>query len=203
MTHLTMEQLLALDVADVEPGQAGARAHLASCTACQEEARRLDQRRARLRALPTLRPARDQWPAVRARLERERQVRRVRWTAVGVTGLAAALLLAFVLGRSAGRDDATLAAEEHLRSLMHRSQALEAAIGAYGPEGRVLDGRTSRVASDLESRIADVDQQLERVELEPRPSQHEQDRMRLWQERVGLLDALVDVHVTRASSVGL
>jgi hypothetical protein len=27
--------------------------------------------------------------------------------------------------------------------------------------------------------------------------------LRLWRERVGLLDALVDVHVTRASNVGL
>jgi hypothetical protein len=27
--------------------------------------------------------------------------------------------------------------------------------------------------------------------------------LRLWRERVGLLDALVDVHVTRASSAGL
>jgi hypothetical protein len=27
--------------------------------------------------------------------------------------------------------------------------------------------------------------------------------LKLWRERVGLLDALVDVHVTRASNVGL
>ena len=27
--------------------------------------------------------------------------------------------------------------------------------------------------------------------------------LQLWRERVGLLDALVDVHVTRASNVGL
>lgn len=203
MTHLTMEQLLALDAPGVEPGMAGWREHLEGCPQCREEARMLDQRRARLRALPGLRPARDQWPAVRARLEREQRGRRLRWVGAGALGLAASIALAFVLGRSAGRDEATLAAEEHLRSLMQRSQMLEAAIGAYGPEGRVLDGRTSRVASDLEARIADVDQRLEQVELEPAPRVTEVDRMRLWQERVGLLDALVDVHVTRASNVGL
>jgi len=27
--------------------------------------------------------------------------------------------------------------------------------------------------------------------------------LNLWRERVGLLDALVDVHITRASNVGL
>ena len=29
------------------------------------------------------------------------------------------------------------------------------------------------------------------------------DLLKLWRERVGLLDALVDVHVTRASNAGL
>jgi hypothetical protein len=86
---------------------------------------------------------------------------------------------------------------------MQRSQALEAAIGTYRPDVRVLDGRTSAVASGLEARIADVDDRLQAMELEPAVRMHEADRMRLWQERVGLLDALVDVHVTRASNVGL
>jgi hypothetical protein len=30
-----------------------------------------------------------------------------------------------------------------------------------------------------------------------------QRKIQLWRERVGLLDALVDVHVTRASNAGL
>lgn len=203
MNHLTMDQLLALDEPGIEPDTVRAREHLEVCGACREEHRRLEQRRARLRALPTLSPARDKWPAVEARLAQERGGRRARWMGIGTLALAASLFLAFVLGRNAGRDQAALAADEHLQSLMQRSQALEAAIGAYGPEGRVLDGRTSRVASDLEARIADVDDRLQAVELEPAPQQHEVDRMRLWQERVGLLDALVDVHVTRASNVGL
>ena len=90
-----------------------------------------------------------------------------------------------------------------MSSLQQRSRALEAAIGAYGPDARVLDGRTSRVAADLEDRIADVDRRLERTELAAPPGMGGPDLMQLWQERVGLLDALVDVHVTRASNVGL
>jgi hypothetical protein len=31
----------------------------------------------------------------------------------------------------------------------------------------------------------------------------EHEVLQLWRQRVGLLDALVDVHVTRASNVGL
>ena len=87
---------------------------------------------------------------------------------------------------------------------MQRSRALEATLGAYDPEAHVVDGRTSRVASDLEDRIADVDQRAgTHVELRARPGTERTDVMQLWQERVGLLDALVDVHVTRASNVGL
>jgi hypothetical protein len=39
----------------------------------------------------------------------------------------------------------------------------------------------------------------ELMEQQPRDDQ----LLKLWRERVGLLDALVDVHVTRASNVGL
>ena len=85
---------------------------------------------------------------------------------------------------------------------MARSRALESALMRYNPEGRVLDGRTAGIAQELEDRIAGVDRELELTELlEPRT--REPELLRLWRERVGLLDALVDVHVTRASNVGL
>jgi hypothetical protein len=40
------------------------------------------------------------------------------------------------------------------------------------------------------------------AELEEQQTR-DQQLLKLWRERVGLLDALVDVHVTRASNVGL
>ena len=116
--------------------------------------------------------------------------------------LAATLALALLVKRPVPATAVTSSAHE-LSSLQQRSRALEAAIGAYAPDTRVLDGRTSRVASDLEDRIADVDRRLERTELAAPPGMGGPDLMQLWQERVGLLDALVDVHVTRASNVGL
>jgi hypothetical protein len=202
MTHLTMEQLLELREPGIEPGTAAPRGHLEHCEACRLELDRLEQRAARLRALPTLRPARDQWPRVAARVNTVRRQRRIRWATAGAMALAASLALALLVKRPVPAAPAT-SSEQELSSLMQRSRALEAAIGAYDPDARVLDGRTSRVASDLEDRIADVDRRLERTELAAPPGTGGPDVMQLWQERVGLLDALVDVHVTRASNVGL
>ena len=50
-------------------------------------------------------------------------------------------------------------------------------------------------------RLARVDQELQVVSLMDRRTRSAES-LRLWRERVGLLDALVDVHVTRASYVG-
>jgi hypothetical protein len=47
-----------------------------------------------------------------------------------------------------------------------------------------------------------VDRELEATELLPQEPPQDQ-LLQLWRERVGLLDALVDVHVTRASNAGL
>jgi hypothetical protein len=85
---------------------------------------------------------------------------------------------------------------------MERSQALESALSEYNPEGRVLDGRTASMAQELEDRIARLDRRLEATELSEQQAR-DQDLLKLWRERVGLLDALMDVHVTRASNAGL
>jgi hypothetical protein len=66
----------------------------------------------------------------------------------------------------------------------------------------VLDGRTAGIAQQLEDRIARVDRELEMAERIERQSR-DAELLKLWRERVGLLDALVDVLVTRASHVGL
>lgn len=204
MTHLTMEQLLALDEPGLEPGTAQARTHLQDCAACRAEYERLRQRQARLRALPTLRPARDQWPAVAGLVAAERRRRLVQRAVTAISAVAALLLLAVAL-RSArpAHDVEGLAAEAQITELMERSRALEAAIGAARPDQRVVDGRTIGVATDLESRIADLDRMLEVQELDAPPGRGEMQRVQLWRERVGLLNALVDVHVTNARNVGL
>jgi hypothetical protein len=199
MNHLSMDALLALREPGAEPGQAAAREHLDRCGHCQAELQRLHQRVARLKALPALRPSRDRWPETVARFKADRRRRRTRLA--GVTGLvaAASLALAVTLGDISRPNE--LAANE-LSHVMERSQVLESALNDYNPEARVLDGRTARIAGELEDRIARLDRELEMADLQ-RQQATDEDLLKLWRERVGLLDALVDVHVTRASNAGL
>ena len=199
MTHLSMEALVSLREPGSEPGHAAAREHLNQCDHCQAELQRLHQRVARLKALPTLRPTRDRWPETKARFSAERRRRRTR--VAGLTGLAvaASVALAIAVGGPSQPTDPTT---EQLNQAMERSQVLEGALNEYNPAGRVLDGRTARIAGELEDRIARVDRQLEATEL-LRQQATDRDLLKLWRERVGLLDALVDVHVTRASNAGL
>jgi len=191
--------LLSLRETGLEPGDAAARVHLQECATCQVELERLHQRVARLKALPALRPTRDRWPQTAARVREERRRRRLRTS--GLIGLAAAasIALGVLVGGPGG---AVSAGEQQINLAMARSQALESALSEYHPETRVLDGRTAGIAQELEDRIARVDRELEMTELLERQSR-DQQLLKLWRERVGLLDALVDVHVTRASNVGL
>lgn len=204
MTHLTMEQLLVLrDAAQSEPGSQAARAHLEHCAPCRTELDRLHQRAARLRALPGLRPARDQFPAIRARLDAGRRQRQVRRVAMGGLALAASVALAVVFAPAPSGDaGAGQVASGELAEAMSRSQQLERALLAIEPEARLLDGRTAAIAGRLEDRLYMVDRDLQAAELLDREVRLQQ-QLRLWRERVGLLDALVDVHVTRASYAGL
>jgi type II secretory pathway component PulM len=199
MTHLSMEALLSLREPGTEPGEAAAREHLNECSVCQAELHRLDQRVARLKALPTLRPSRDRWPETAARFRADRLRRRTR--RVGFAGLAVAASVALAL-TVVDRPQPVEANPNQINQAMERSQALESALSEYNPEARVLDGRTARIAQELEDRIALLDRQLEMTELSPKQAR-DQELLQLWRERVGLLDALVDVHATRASNAGL
>jgi anti-sigma factor RsiW len=199
MSHLTLEQLVQLREPGLEPGVSGLRSHLESCAACQAEAARLDQRANRLRALAALRPARDHWPALAAQLRAERRRRTVR----GVAWMALAAAAGFVLMvtiRSA-RQAPDPSEQTAINEAIARSRQLEQVIHSYNPEARVTDGRTVRVAGELEDRIALVDQQLQSIrQLDART--RDSEMLGLWRQRVGLLNALVDVHMTRAGAVG-
>jgi len=213
MNHLTMDQLLELREPGREPGLEAARTHLAICPECQAEADRLAQRMARLRALPSPRPGRDQFPAIRARYLADHRRTRLRWAGVGGLALAASVTLAVVLRPATGIDTGTptqvtqLAPEQSdsvLQAMMSRSQQLEAALNAYDPDSRVIDGRTAAIAARLEDQLSTIDRQLEMTETVGRRADNRQAaQVRLWRERVGLLDALVDVHLTRASYAGM
>jgi hypothetical protein len=137
---------------------------------------------------------------VRQQVRAERRQRRVRFA--GLAGLAAAASVALAVGVTSLRQPDSGLTPVEIQQAMMRSQDLESALDRIDPESRVLDGRTAGIAQELEDRIARVDRELEVAELMEQQSR-DAELLRLWRERVGLLDALVDVHVTRASNVGL
>ncbi len=199
--HLGMGELLAVRDNDrSEPGFVLAHQHAAHCEPCRREVERLHQLTARLRALATLESQTDQFPAIRARLHWER---RQRWTRrIGGLGVAAAAILAVALIGNDLAHPPALDAEQQIDSLMSRSERLEQTLRAWRPEARVLDGHTVEIVLELEDRIADVDHRLQgTIRLQaPERRSHE---AALWQERVGLMNALVNVHITKATNVDL
>ncbi len=200
MTHLRMDQLLALRDAGSEPGSAEAGLHVAECAACAAELERLHQRVARMRALPGLRPPRDRFAEVALLVRGDRRQTRLRRLEVGAMALAASLVL-MVVGRDLLTPDVARASDQ-LTATMAESAALEQALQALRPDQRVTDAYTARVAASLEDRIADLDRRLSAAQSGGTPAA-EAELLGLWRERVGLMDALVDVHVTRAEQVGL
>jgi hypothetical protein len=195
MIHCTTEDLLALKDGE---GTAWARRHLGECTVCRGELDALHQRVARLKALPSLNPPRDRWPVIRDQVLAERRQRRgthIRWAAVAI----AASLVAMIGTRAyyGSRLEGAVAAE--VDSLMSRSQQLEAALREYDPANRVLTGGTAGAVSELEDRIAAVDAQIG----QPVGTAARERELELWRNRVGLMQGLVNVHVTRAAYLGM
>ena len=214
MTHLTTEQLLELREPGLEPGLDASRAHLAACDQCQAELRLIDQRVARMRALATPRPGRDRFLEVRAKYVAERRRKRVRWAGVGSLALAASLALIVVAdGRGGGGADgrvigpaSAVAADgdTDLAAVMAHSQELEEALQVYDPDSRMIDARTATLAARIEDQLTTVDRQIELIGAIGRTVPERQaERFRLWNERVGLLNALMDVHLTRATYAGM
>ena len=199
--HLTVAQLIAVRDGDrSEPALAEAHQHAATCATCQSELDRLHQRTARLRALPVLTPGRNHFAAVHGMVNSERRQSRLR-TVAGIGLAAAAMLVLSVIGRDL-LDPPRLDAADQIATAMTSSQHLEQRLALIKPDGRVIDGRTAQLVIQLEDRIAQLDAQLADVATLQRELRLEREVL-LWQQRVGLMNALVDVHATKTSNVGL
>jgi hypothetical protein len=199
--HLSMEQLIALRDDDrSEPGMGEALQHFAACIHCQWELGRLHQRTARLRALPSLAPATDEFPAVHARVTgaRRRQSR-----AATSIGLAIAATAVFAVITRDIVHPKRLDAEQLLRTEISESQQLEEKLRAWNPEQRVINGGTAIVVIQLENKIADLDAKIAATARVEQPEARVENELMLWRQRVGLMNALVDVHLTKAGNVGL
>ena len=191
MMHCTMEDLGALQAGE---GSVWARRHITTCAQCQAELELLYQRVAQLKALPSLRPPRDRWPAVRDSLRAERSRRRRTWgTWTGRLALAATLAAVLLL-RPTGQG---LHAE--LSKAKQQSATLEDSLKQYDTNGRVMSGHAAAVVADLEDRISELDGTLAQREQQVQDA----ELVKLWQERVGLMRELMTARATRARYVGL
>ncbi len=193
MMHCTMDDLLALRAGE---GSVWARGHADGCAACRAELEALYQRVAQLKALPARRPARDRWPVVRDALLAGRRRRRERW---GIWSVAAAAALAGLIVFRPFWTAPVAGAE--LARVKQESATLEQELERYDPDGRVTSGRAAALAAALEDRIAVIDGELAlgTSETQARPA----ELVKLWQQRVDLMQQLVSVRVTRAAYVGL
>lgn len=191
--HATTEELLALRDSE---GSVWTRDHAGSCTACSAELFRLEQMRARLRSLPGFVPPRDRWSTIAVQAKQERRSRWLRG-AVGIAAAVALTALTFVAMRPRPAADAT--AEATLDRAMARSQALEQTLKAIQPERQALNGDAARAVAELEDQLSRIDAQLG----QPGAWQGQGRAADLWQERAGVLGAIVDVRTTRAAMAGL
>ena len=196
MIHCTMDDLLAVRDGD---GAAWARRHVAECPACARELERVHQRVAALRALPQFNAPRNRWPLIRAGVLGERRQRR--WRHAGLASLAVAASLALIVGGKGlleRRQDADARAD--VATLVEQSQTLENALRSYDPTNRVLNAVEASAVAELEDRVAAIDARLGQ---EDERNVARGDLADLWRQRVRTMDALVQVHATRASYVGV
>jgi hypothetical protein len=192
--HATIDELLALRDGE---GSAWSKDHAASCMACSAELFGLEQVRARLKSLPAYAPPRDRWPVVAAAAKQDR---RRRWMRGAVGVAAAAVLTGLTFAVLSPRGGESAAARATLDKAMARSQALEQTLRSIEPENRALTASAASAVAALEDRLSTIDAQLG----DPRAWQGGSSRASdLWQQRAGVLSALVDVHVTRVASAGL
>ena len=190
--HCTIEDLVTLRDGE---GSVWARRHVEQCAECQAERERLYQRVAQLKALPALRPPRDRWSAIRDTVLAERARRRRRWLRAGLAVAAALGGLMIVIPMVQNPTHA-----QELAIVKDSSAQLETALRDYDSDSRVMSGREADLQAQLEDQIAALDGQLAQF---GDSGVGDAQLVDLWRQRVGLMQQLVQVHVTRAKYVGL
>ena len=193
LIHCTMDELLAIRDGQ---GSQGALRHLDECDECCNELELLHQRVAALKALPSLRPPRDRWSVVRDEVLAQRARTRRRFGGWLTAAAAASVALAIGLG-----DLVTPAAQEPdpLAELVSEAQLLERALRTMRPETRVLTGRMAGAVAALEDRLELLDLRFEQARVQRLSRERV---IVLWQERVGLMDLLVNVHARPVILIG-
>lgn len=194
--HATVAELLELRDGDPGPGIAE---HVAACPECAAELDQLRRLRDALAGLPVEGPGRDLWPTVVAAAVTSRRNRRLvrgGWIAAALAALVT--LVVGVRGTVEAVREARLAQET--RALVAQSQRLERQLAGYERRSAMMTGREAAVVTELEDRLALLDA---RLATRPEKARKSADTIDLWQQRVELLDALVETRATRATFAGL
>ena len=194
LRHCSIQELL--EVRNGE-GSVGAKIHVDECEECRNELDRLHQRVAALRAMPNLNAPRDRWPLVRQRIVEARQ--RLWWRRMG---WAAAAAIALTLGANGlvpwpGAEPEP--DEVELRTLVEQSAQLDSMLKTVEKRARVVNGLTAVTIADLEDRIIFLDSRLSSAR---RVAITEAQLRQLLEQRVLLMDALVNTHTRRTVNVG-
>jgi len=194
LKHCSIQELL--EVRNGE-GSVGAKIHVDECEQCRNELDCLHQRVAALRALPNLNAPRDRWPLVRQRIVEARQ--RLWWTRMG---WAAAAAIALTLGANGlvpwpGAEPEPDKVE--LQTLVEQSAQLDSMLKTVEKRARVVNGLTAVTIADLEDRIILLDSRLSSA---GQVAISEAQLRTLLEQRVLLMDALVNTHTKRTVNVG-
>ena len=193
LIHCTMDELLAIRDGQ---GSQGALRHLDECDECCHELELLHQRVAALKALPSLRSPRDRWSVVRDEVLAQRARARRRFGGWLTAAAAASVALAVGLG---GLVTPAVQEQDPLAELVSEAQMLERALRTMRPETRVLTGRIASAVAALEDRLELLDLRFEQARVRRLSKERV---IVLWQERVGLMDLLVNVHARPVILIG-
>jgi phage FluMu protein gp41 len=222
LKHCSIQELL--EVRNGE-GSLGARTHVDECAHCRDELDRIHQRVAALKALPSLNAPRDRWSVVRQGIVDQR--RRIWFLR---TGWAAAAAIALALGANGLLTWPAAAPNENeleLQTLVEQSVELDNALVTVASRPRVVSGLAAVAIVDLEDQISIIDNQIGLIDvrvlraLSARDVAANQQRFdvrllrsilerevgedqlrQLLQERVILLDFLINTHNKRTIYVG-
>jgi len=219
--HASVEQLL--NLRDAAPEAADVAAHVNGCERCQAELGRLRIVQVGLQSLPEIPAPEGGWQAIsraRAGSRSSAPLSFTGWFWAGslAAGLAVAVVLFGLLNqvprgsesgigsamsgttpvlvsRSGAETAASQVKSDDMAQLMARSQQLEQVLRAM-PEGpQVVSADTAGTISVLEDRVAMIDYRLSMGE---QPELSSAQLQRLWQERVDVMNSLVQVRYAQA-----
>lgn len=189
----TIDQLLSLR--DGEPVSAGVALHVSECAICARELARLRERQAALRQLPSIAAP----PYDAAALYRRRHGR-PQWQSAGLGVLAAgvcavAIMVGFNVRRESVAPSMQVDTAPVVAQLVSQSQDLESRLASLPSRPQVERASTSITIDTLQGRIQWVDYQLT---LADQAGISDHDAVRLWRDRVQLMNSLVTVRYAEA-----